>query len=658
VARSQSQASPARRAAWADLYDRAATSGLGPKLATTVVPFVLVVYLALRGGGYDAVVRSEVGVAVWWIVLLGALAGLLPLARTSRASIVVLSVTAGFVAWTALALIWTESSERTVIEIARVGTYAGVLALAVCVQGRDSLRRTVGAVATAIAFVGLLALLSRLHPSWFPENRTAEVLTEVKARLNYPLNYWNGLAYLIAMGVPLLLTIATESRRIFVQALATAVIPALCLASFYTISRGGAGALVIAVALLVAVYPNRLSMLPTLALSAVGSVILIAAATQRNALEDGLENGAASSQGQEMIALVLVVIAGVALLRAAAGLAARYELGPSWRPSRREGRAAMAAGTVVLVGAFLALGAPGKVADRWEEFKAPGGPEAGNTTGRFESARGNGRYQWWEAAVDAGESAPLTGIGPGTYEYWWAREGSLPNFVRDAHSLYLEVWGELGVVGLVLIAALVLGVTGYGVRRSFTASATLRPWFAAATAAAGAFVVGSAFDWAWELAVLPVVFLWLAAGMLQATQRGERNAPRGGWIARIGVAAAALGAVVAIGVPLAGSRAVRSSQEAVDGQNLAAAQSRADTAKGLLPWAATPPLQQALVLELQGDLDEAAAAAHEATREESTNWRTWWVLARIERARGDDDAANTAYGRAQELNPRSTLFAQ
>ena len=47
----------------------------GPFLAGGVLPFVLVVYLAFRGSGYDQVVRGEVGVAIWWVVPLGAIVG-------------------------------------------------------------------------------------------------------------------------------------------------------------------------------------------------------------------------------------------------------------------------------------------------------------------------------------------------------------------------------------------------------------------------------------------------------------------------------------------------------------------------------------------------------------------------------------------------------
>ena len=50
-----------------------------PAVAAWTLAFAVVAYLALSNGGYDTIVRSQVGIAVWWIVLLGALAGVLPM---------------------------------------------------------------------------------------------------------------------------------------------------------------------------------------------------------------------------------------------------------------------------------------------------------------------------------------------------------------------------------------------------------------------------------------------------------------------------------------------------------------------------------------------------------------------------------------------------
>ena len=637
---------------------RAARREAGPVLAGTVLPFILILYLALRGGGYDAVVRSEVGVAIWWIVVLGAIVGVLPSTNVPRRLWIALAGLCAFAAWTAIGLIWSESQERTVAELARVATYAGVFALALNAYGRDAVRRTVYSVGAALAVIGALALLSRLHPPWFPANETGKAFEIAVARLNYPVDYWNALAALMAIGTPLLLAIAVNSRRIATQALATASVPVMALVAFYTLSRGGAIEIGVALVAFVVLSPKRLQILPSVALAGLGGAMLIVAATQRTALKDGLSTQAALDQGNEMIAIVLVVCTGVALLRAAFGLAERHRLLPQPRLSRRATGRGLAVLLVVAIAAAAAIDLPGRLSESWEGFKESS-PAAGDTAGRFESASGNGRYQYWSATVDAAVENPLTGIGPGTWEFYWAREGSLPGFVRDAHSLFFEALGELGVPGLLLISGFIFGVIGFGIRRAFAAPLDTRPWIAAATAACIAFATAAAVDWAWEMALIPIVFLLLAAAILAARDPKEDGSPNAqGPRPRIVLGVLGALALAAIGIPLIGTKAVRASQDDVNAGEVDSALEQARTAGNVQPWAATPPLQQALVLELQGGLGAAAEQARQATRREPTNWRTWYVLSQIEEAQGDREAARAAYDRARELNPRSALFSR
>src|SRR6516225_3832420 len=84
--------------------------------------FAIVFYLTLRNGGYDTVVRSQVGIAVWWIVLLCALAGLLP-GRIERAGWVAIGLFVAFAAWTGLAVGWSTNVESTVVELGRLAAY-------------------------------------------------------------------------------------------------------------------------------------------------------------------------------------------------------------------------------------------------------------------------------------------------------------------------------------------------------------------------------------------------------------------------------------------------------------------------------------------------------------------------------------------------------
>lgn len=637
---------------------------LGPALAGGVLPFALVLYLALKGGGYDAVVRSEVGIAVWWVVLLGALAGVLPSGRVGAPAWAGLGLLAAFAAWTATGIGWSESSERSVEELGRVAMLAGVFALGLAIQGWAGLRRTLGGVAAAIALVGALALLSRLQPSWFPANDVAHFLPGARARLSYPVHYWNGLATLMAIGIPLLAAIAAQSRRLATQALATAALPVLALTAFFTLSRGGAAEIGIALAVLVALHPRRLALLPTLSLGVAGSALVVAAATQRDALEDGFTGVAAQQQGDEMLAFVLVVCAGVALIRVAFGLAARHGIGPRVSVSRPVAGAATAVVAVVAVVAALAAGVPSELSDRWETFKDPTA-SVGSGVERFESLNGSGRYQLWESAVDANATDPWIGIGPGTYEYWWASEATRPGFVRDAHSLYLEALAELGIVGFALVVGLVGLVLVGGTVRALRAEPGRRAYLAGGVAACAAFAAAAAVDWVWELTVVAVAFLLVAAAVLAGGRR-ERAEPggearpaagRGGLAARVALASLAVLALGAIALPLAGLSEVRESQARAQGAELPAALDAALTAADIQPYAATPALQRALVLELDGNLKGAAAAAGEATRKEATNWRTWLTLSRIEAKRGRAEAAVAAYRQARELNPLWPPFA-
>ena len=220
----------------------------------------IVLYLAVDGGGYDIVVRSQVGVVVWWVVLIGAAWGLLPTGRLSRAAWAALALFGAFVVWTAIASTWSESSERSLQDLSLVACYLGILVLAIAIY-RDrsrAVRHAVGAVATAVVVVALLALASRVRPDLFPAARqTGAFLTGSAGRLAWPLNYWNALAALMALGLPLLFAIATSARTLRAQAAAAAGIPIVVLCGYLTFSRGGAIAAAAAVIVFLALAPER-----------------------------------------------------------------------------------------------------------------------------------------------------------------------------------------------------------------------------------------------------------------------------------------------------------------------------------------------------------------------------------------------------------------
>ena len=79
----------------------------GPSVGASALGFAPLVLLAFQGGGYDIVVRSQAGIAVWWLLALGVLVGAVPLALPGkRALVAVLLLTAlGVWSWIAVTLV-------------------------------------------------------------------------------------------------------------------------------------------------------------------------------------------------------------------------------------------------------------------------------------------------------------------------------------------------------------------------------------------------------------------------------------------------------------------------------------------------------------------------------------------------------------------------
>jgi len=619
--------------------------------------FALVAYLGLKGGGYDPLVHDQVGIAVWWIVLPATAVGAIPRARPGRVAWVGLGLLAAFVLWTALSLTWTESVEQTWADLARVTGYLGVFAFAVFAVDRLGARRLVGAVAAAIVLVSAVALLSRFHPAWFPAaNQTASFLSSDRERLAYPLHYWNAVAALVAIGLPLVLQIAGGARSVALRALAAAALPALTLTTFFTLSRGGMAAAAIALAAFFAFAPDRLAKLPALLLAAAGGAVLILAADSRDALQHGLANGTAQSQGDQMLAITLVVCGFAGLAQAAIALAGRRLRRPGWSaPTRRQSLAALAAAALVALVFAAAVDAPGRASDAWSEFKQQNSPGTGAS--RLASAAGQNRYQLWSAAVHENATRPLTGTGSGTFQFWWAQHADVDEIVRDTHSLYMQTLGELGIVGLALLAGLVATVLTGGARAAWRAERPERAALAAALAGCVAFFVTATFDWMWQIPVLPVAMLLLAGALVTASRSGPRQETGGfGLPWRLATAAAAIAAIAVIAIPLAATAQVRQSEADFREGDLQGALDAARSAQNAEPGAASPRLQQALVLEAAGELPAASEAASAAAERESTNWRNWLVLSRIEAERGRAAASVTAYRRARSLNPRASIF--
>jgi hypothetical protein len=633
--------------------------GMIPTLAVAAVTF----WLAFDGGTYRLESRNAFAIAVWWTILIAVGLGVWPAARIPKAAVVTGALLTAFAVLTGTSILWAESAEKAFTEFNRTALYLGVFLVTVLAVTRAATDRWADGLAIGIAGLGVLALASRFFPDVFPAGDVPRFLPATYTRLSYPVNYWNGLAILVGVGTPLLLRAAVVSERAVWRALAVAPIPVFAAVVFLASSRGGFAVALTGTVAFLALTARRWAAAGAVLIAALGSAATIGVLLTRDVVVNGpFDSDAAVSQGRTAAVLVALICAAAGV---AYGFASRYVAG---RVEIRPVIGRLATALVIL--AALAGVAASDPVERFETFKAPPGElrgaESDFVKAHLLSGNGSGRWQFWDAALNEFESAPVLGRGAGSYEAWWAQHGSIAMFVRDAHSLYLETLGELGFVGFVLLAgAFGLGIASAVVR--LRRAGDDRTTIAALTAAFLAFAVGAGIDWIWELTAVSVVGI-ACLGLLtgpatklygrpRVARRGERPVARRRFA--VGAAALVLGWLVicAEAIPLLSQVKLNDSQEAVargDGDD---AVSDALAARALQPWAASPYLQLALVHERTGELPEARDWIGEAIDRDSEDWRLWLVAARIETKAGSSEEAVRSLRRAAELNPRSPLFA-
>jgi O-antigen ligase len=620
--------------------------------------------LAYDGGTFADASRNSLSIVVWWVLVLAVGFGLLPPAGFSRAAVLAGGLLSLLAIFTLTSTIWADSAEGAFSEFNRTALYVAIFAFAALAGTRSTLSRWSDGLALGIVATAALSLFSRCFPDVILTEKTLRFLPLDFTRLSYPLEYWNGLAIFVALAVPLLLRSALVPGRQFVRALALAPFPALAAVIFLTSSRGGVATAVVGALALFALAPYTRTAL-AIVVAGAGCAAGIASVSTRHLLVDH-PGPAAAGQGHVAFALVLVSCAATAALyffivRYVASSVEQQvkRVGPVWRV----GAAAL---VVLLLAGGVAAAHPVRLFDK---FKRPPPtldvslPQNGSPVkSHLLSSGSSGRWQQWASAIDEFETAPAIGRGAGSFEAWWAQHGSIPGFVQDAHSLYLETLGELGIVGfLLLVGALLTGLIA-GARRALARRGEMRITVAALWAAFVAYVVAAGVDWMWEMTVVTVVAMVLL-GLLtgRASAAGpEASRLRRRWelSGRGALAVVGLAAILAQAVALLGDRELQASKAAARRGDIAAAVARANNARRIEPWAASAYLQLALVSEQARDYSAAENWVSRALRRDPGDWQAWYLSARFETELGHIVKANSRLQRAIELNPRSDLFTK
>ena len=629
--------------------------------AITAAVALVVFLVAYDNGGFAESTRGIVGIGVWWVIILVVAFGFAPRGRIPTGALVTGGLLAGFGFLTLLSAFWAADAAGAYLEFARVALYLGVFALVAIGSNRSNIDRWVDGLALGLVAVMVVALISRLFPGSFPARGLPASLPSGATRLAFPVGYWNGLAILLALAIPLLLRIAVREGGTFVRSLALVPVPAIAAVIYLASSRTGVVTAVAGSLAFLLFTSRRWTATGALVVCAASSIAAILALLNRDALVNGpLDSEAASSQGQS----ATLIIAGVCVLTGllfGVGLRAMVRTPP---PRRAVGWILL----VVAAGAFFVAVAAAHPIRRFDQFRNPT-LSAGDLQAHILSSSGNGRWQFWASAIKEFESKPGFGRGAGSYEAWWLQHGSLPLFVQDAHSLYVEVLGELGIVGFLLLVGTFVAGLFTVVRRLIRMPAVERVTPAAVTATFVAFAIGAAVDWMWELTIVPVVALAclaLAIGPGTALSVRPRIVPPGAApplrtrLQRYGLGAGIVIAswllICAMAIPMLAGARLQDSKNAVARGDLRTAYSAALDARAIQPWSAEPELQLALVQERALNYSAARRWIVRATARDRLDWRLWLTRSRIEYELGRIQAGTRSLQRAQELNPRSPIF--
>jgi hypothetical protein len=236
------------------------------------------------------------------------------------------------------------------------------------------------------------------------------------------------------------------------------------------------------------------------------------------------------------------------------------------------------------------------------------------------------RHEYYRVAVDEIRAAPVIGTGAGTWDEWWLQHRPTPNSALDAHSVYLETFGEEGLAGLALLCAL-LAVPLAG-----------RPRDRLALAAYAAFVIHAAVDWDREMPALWVAGLVVGGALLPA-ERVQLGARRTWSFAVALLALGALGALSGV-AQISLSRA----QDAARVHDLARTRTLTRRAARFEPWSSRPLLVLGEAQADAGDRTAASATFRKALAKDPASWQLWHDLAEASGSRRAGDEA-------RRLNP-------
>ncbi len=639
-----------------------------PTILLMLFPGALTVYFAFNSGGMFPVTTCVGALAVAVMMLVCVARADNPIAGLRAPGVLVGGLLALFALWTLLSASWSPATGRTLVAFDRVLLYLLVLVLFACVPCSGArFRWMLRGLLVGCTVVAAIGLLSRVVPSLWP---TKPGLGE--DRLSYPLTYWNTFALLAGVGCILALHhTSDEHEPRFVRALAAAALPLLAATLLLTFSRGGMGVTVIGAAAYIVVARPRgllggmLAAAPSTALAVLStySAVLVQRGTP--------VTPEAIAQGRELAVVLVASAAAAAVLRTMLlPVDERLRSVVVTRRARRRAGITMAVGlaALVLLGTTVFHG-PSWVRGEYGKFVNDTHNVGYGQRSRLLAVGNDGRLPLWHVALAAFDRDPLKGAGAGTFRLEWERNQS-GSFDRVyAYSLYLEVLGELGVVGACLLGLTLLTLVGMAAAR---ARGTGRELYAAAFAVMLAWLLQAGLDLAWQTPGVTVLVFAIGGlalahpverpassvkSRLSSWGRGLRHGASGTGRPLLALGCIGLG-VVPARTALAEAH-LRSSAEALDRGACVRAEADAHQAISWLDTGARPYEVLAMCAARRQD-PKAFAWARAAVVHDRRSWEPHYVLALVQGAAGVDPRAEARIAYAENPSgqlPRLALVA-
>src|SRR5215218_11391402 len=289
---------------------------------------VLVGLALFFGGGstYGPLVwLGTIAIAAAGILFVLASLGRLPWPALDRAGTVFLVLLAALAVWTGVSVSWSVAHEISWEYFKRGIVYLAFLVVGLFVGAAFGVRTVASGFAILLAAVMAWAPAGKVVPNVFPDGARI-------ARLRDPIEYWNGLALIAAMAMPIGLWLAVRPEH--ARRTRTAAVVLLYLAGvtlLLTYSRGGVVVALVTLAVSVMLFPQRVEAAAAMALAFPAAAGVAAWAFTEPGISSDLQSYDVRLRDGIQFGIVLVLV-GAAVAVAAYELLQREG---RWRPKFR-----------------------------------------------------------------------------------------------------------------------------------------------------------------------------------------------------------------------------------------------------------------------------------------------------------------------------------